>query len=241
MKLFTLGILSSLAAVAAVSYQSHAKAAFINGRELFQGSVKDLSTWEEFQSQRITQSDGLMIVSAGDYTTRMVTVGVGQRVRVTEQVLVPNSSVTIYLTSNSRGDTSFTSQDSKYLYLSEIWFEDRGETEFSALVGGNGHATGRRIGTSLDASGKVHILEIAREAPNRAQFSVYDEYSQLLHSDRLTFSDIPHDLFISLTAGNGLFHSVEIIPEPAPVHLAVISTVMLCSARKRTVSDVVVA
>src|SRR2546430_1369483 len=63
---------------------SHAVAAFVDGVERFNGTTKDLTTWEQFpvSGSGITQSDALNITGSGDrdYTTRGIKVGIGQRV-----------------------------------------------------------------------------------------------------------------------------------------------------------------
>jgi len=62
------------------------QAAFVNGIESFDGSVKDTATWEEWIMDgvygSVTQNDALTIASCADYTTKAVTVGIGQAVSV---------------------------------------------------------------------------------------------------------------------------------------------------------------
>src|SRR5438874_4102391 len=89
---------------------SCARGAFVNGVERFDGTVKDLNTWEQYPSggTGITQNDALFISGASsysDYTTRSLKVGIGQRITAEIALTVPYESGTdyvaeLFLTSN---------------------------------------------------------------------------------------------------------------------------------------------
>src|SRR5437773_2377401 len=77
-----------------------ARAAFVDGVERFDGTVKDLTTWEQYPASGagITQNNALSITLAGyrDYTTRTTKVGIGQRVTAEVTVTTPSEPDTIY-------------------------------------------------------------------------------------------------------------------------------------------------
>ena len=73
-------------AIFTISIQS-ASAAFVNGVESFDGTVKDTDTWYEHMlnpgPSQITQNDNITLAFGGsEYVTKTMTVGVGQIVSV---------------------------------------------------------------------------------------------------------------------------------------------------------------
>lgn len=210
-------------------FASAAQAAFINDKETFSGNIKDLSTWEEFipnADSSITQNNGLTVISGADYTTQFSKVGIGESVRVTATD-GPNSLLNIFLTTNSGGTTTFTDFDSSYIEISQAYFFDEGRSEFSALQGGLGTASGLVMGSIIEPVGIAHGLQITRLSSNLAEFTVFNIQGSSLFHTQLGINNIPDDLYISLSAGNAVFHDVSVVPEPSILAMLIIGLLVL--------------
>lgn len=210
-------------------FASVAQAGFVENRETFNGNIKDLSTWEEFipnESSSITQNDGLTVTGAADYTTHFLTIGVGESVQVTATD-GPNSLLNLFLTTNSEGTTTYTDFDSRYIMISQTFYYSEGRSEFVALQGGSGGASGLVMGSIIEPVGIAHGLQITRVNSNLAEFAVLDANGFPVLHTQLTLSGIPDDLFISLSAGNGVFHDVSVIPEPSRFAMLVFGVLLL--------------
>lgn len=217
-----------------VHFASAAQAAFIQDRETFSGNIKDLSTWEEFipnADSSITQNDGLTIISGADYTTQFLKVGIGESVRVTATD-GPNSSLDIFLTTNSGGTTTFTDFDSSYIVISQTYFFDEGRSEFYAMQGGLGGASGLVMGSIIEPIGIAHGLQITRLSSNLAEFTVFNIQGSSLFHTQLGLNNIPDDLYISLSAGNAVFHDVSVVPEPSMLAMLIIGLLVLTSINR---------
>ena len=175
------------------------KAAFVDGVETFDGSVKDTDTWEEyvFNGSGITQNDNLTIASCADYTTQTVTVGIGQAVSVEVHYANPPGSygdATLALTDNSEGTTNSTAFDTNWLYVQfeEYW----GTVSGGYGVPGAGYIQGWFEDTAPSPS--AVILQLARLSPTSAECSGYDLDWNALGSFTITTPPMPDELYISL-------------------------------------------
>lgn len=210
--------------------------AFINGVEGFDGTVKDMSTWEEYlpYGGAIYQDDKLIcdlsLTRRLEYTTKTVTVGVGDIVRV-ELLEHPqgNAESTMFLTTNSEGTNKSTSFDSHYLFIEYVHWPSSDEYWFVGGSGVSGASIGQIFGivSTLPSTDNPYILEIERTTSNSAVFRAYDSDMTLIGSLTRTsfiFPGVPDDLYISLSAwgkngGFSIFDNVTIIPEPGMILL----------------------
>ena len=161
-----------------------ASAAFLSNVESFSGNVKDTEEWEEclFRTEQIVWNERLSIESPGvsdaDYTTKNVTVGIGEGVQV-ELVEVSfdseNARATLCLTSNSRGTEARTIFDSHVL-LMQYYYHPVHAHYFGGLVGGSGEFYGLPFGgkASPPEPDNPYIMEIMRTSADFAQFTVYN-------------------------------------------------------------------
>src|SRR5438874_1254959 len=114
--------------VSSVFFSSLVQAGFVNGRENFSGVTMDTAAWEAFNAT-IVQNNGLtintMTSGSADYTTRNLTVGPGQIVRVPvtiNQANYPNSgAVYVLLTDNSAGTSGNTFRDDSVLGVADAF------------------------------------------------------------------------------------------------------------------------
>jgi len=219
-----------------VSLTAHsALAAFVNNVETFDGNVKDTDTWEEYipYGGKVTWDNQLILeatppFSSADYTTKQVTVGIGEGVRV-ELVSYPSWYRTenyFCLTSNSEKTFNGTVFDSHVIALE--YFPNWTDNDFFGWVGGSGEFHGTNFGGHITppSPGNPLILEIMRVSEGLARFSVY--YRDMIPIGsviRVLPPDMPDNLYISLYArtqhlgGSIVYDNVTIIPEPTTLLL----------------------
>jgi hypothetical protein len=211
-------------------------AAFIGEKDSFTGTALDLQTWEAYkayQRESIAQNDGLTLDGpppgggAIDYTTRAVSVGIGQGVRAGVQLLRMGNSGGIpsyfglYLTDNSRGSTWATPFDSRYIGFfasSDLVVGQWG----SDAAGGMGAV---RYSTSF--LGVPQFWQIDRLSRTNTRYSIYNAAGLLLWEDSYSIDwsgwtapkDYPDRMFISLWAMGDLtvrFTDVTLLGVPEP-------------------------
>jgi len=138
------------------------------------------------------------------------------------------------LTTNSGGTTTFTTFDSSYITISQTYFFDDGRSEFSAMQGGLGVASGLVMGSIIEPVGIAHDLEITRLSSNLAEFTVFNIQGSSLFQTQLSLNNIPDDLYISLSAGNAVFHDVSVVPEPSILAMLIIGLLALTFINRHT-------
>ena len=224
---------------------SLASAAFVSGTEEFNGPYKDTSTWESYigfypDQGTISQNDALTVDATGglncDYTTKTLTVGVGDVVNVEVKPTVAEqwAGGGLYLTNDSQGTGNRTPSDTRYISVS--WNNYANAIRAEAV----GTSTTRANIVNADHGLNVTLIyEIERISSNRATFRVFDNSQQLLGQTTvdLTGKDIGDDLYISLYAGSAsiTFDNVRInqpIPEPATIGLLMLGFGFLRRRRK---------
>jgi hypothetical protein len=203
-------------------------AAFVDGVETFDGSVKDTDTWEEWIMDGIygsvTQNDALTIESCADYTAKTVTVGIGQAVSVEVHYANPSEVygiANLVLTDNSEGTAMSTGSEANSLFIS---FDEHWGT-----VSG-GHARPAPLGwlnlgffDGVPPSPNAVILELARLSATSAHCSAYDLDWNPIGSFAMTTPAMPEELYISLHVCHDMpytFDNVMILdlpPETMPV------------------------
>ncbi len=211
-----------------------ASAEFVDGTETFDGSTLDSTTWESFgsASATITQDEQLVLVApvgeAADYTTRNLSVNIGQSVSVDVAVLGgpdPTASFTLALTDNSGSDLAGTLEDSNFLTLEYAPAVSR---IFMRRQWPNGILT-LEI-PFFDAA--PSRLEISRIAIDEISYRGYDSSETVVFGvDETTQSPVfeIEDLFISLVSSNSTspvaFDNVTVsnIPEPSTIGLVGVS------------------
>jgi hypothetical protein len=213
-----------------------------NKVEHFAGTSFDTVTWESYTSPpaapKFIQNDGLTIQSyystppACDYTTRAVTVGVGQGIRSVLTIHpTPGTSSTftwMWLTTNSEGTTMATAWDSRYF---AIFAYTQG---VYANFGGTGSSQGQLMIDHQLSFEVPYIWEIDWLSPTSAYFSVSDQNGTVLGATtRTNLSGLPSSLFISIGNENAgtTFSSVQIVPEPSAV--AAVLSVLSCVSRRQ--------
>ena len=215
-----------------------AKAAFVNGVERFDGTSLDLSTWERYDPavSTFSQNDALTISGNGsysDYTTKSITVGIGQRVSAEVTLNVPPETSTIYaaallLTTNSGGTGTDTFHDFRYFGCRVVFGNAQSSDArfFQALYGdpqGYGFST---EGEGIPVAGTTYILSVARVARAQIEISASTSDRTLIFTYAAALPEPPpDDLFISLHRTNlrfflndsATFDNVTItaVPEPA--------------------------
>ncbi len=230
-------------AVAIALVNGHAQAAFINGRESFLGVIKDTVTWEQWMPNAISQNNGLTIDTlaggTADYTTKNLTIGPGQVLRVPVTILEANyntgGAVYVLLTSNS--DRNFQSSffDDAYLGIGST------SRSINTNKGGYPSGYGATILSSPQPINQTYIWEIDRHTNNSATFTVRDLNENVLGS--YTDNDLnlgfgftfPEQLHISLytQSAKALFSYVEIrVPESGLLALFFSATVVAARQRR---------
>jgi hypothetical protein len=213
---------------------SSASGAFIDGVERFDGTVKDLTTWEQYPASGsgITQNDALNITGSGnrDYTTRSVAVGIGQRVTAEVTVTTPAETDTIYqaallLTTNSTGTTKDSFFDSRFLGC-QITFQDPSAQStgryFESIAGGNGGYGSKRFADGVPVSGATYLLSIQRDASTTFQVSASFGEGMLIFNDSFSYPAPDGGLYVSLHHtslrfffdSTSTFDNITITPEP---------------------------
>jgi len=228
-----------------------ASAAFVNGIESFDGTVKDTTTWEEYTKwgNPIYQDDKLFLENSSmDYTTKDITVGVGDIVRV-ELCSHPETTdgVTrsvLNLTNNSEGTNNSTYWDSRFLFIYLQFSPSVDEFGFSVGEGSSGGSSGAYIGpeTPPPSIENPYILEIERTSSTTARFSAYYSDMTLIDSYHTSFFrydvPVPDELFISLSffssvySSGAVFDNVTIVPEPTTFFLLGLGGLMLRRKRR---------
>lgn len=218
---------------------------FIVGIESFNGTVKDLETWEECVGySQFSQNNKLELVvppeglDICDYTTKDIMIGIGQIVSVEIHNFQPNTTphagsfCGLYLTNDSLGTSDNTLFDSEVLGLEYNY--SSGSGQFFPCYGGDGSFTGFGFGvdTPPPSYSDPYLFTIERLAINSAYYSVHHKNNmQLIGSRTLYFSSIGDDLYISLMANVPTVWDNVTIPEPSS--LCVISLGVIMLLRKR--------
>jgi hypothetical protein len=187
----------------------NAQAAFLDGLEGFNGKVKDTGTWMEFQLNpgptRVIQNDNVTLDFGGtEYKTNTLTVGVGQTVSIEllniNEVNDPIGAqeVAIYLTTND-GDWGVYF-DSHFLFVRYAY--SWGQYQFDGGYGGGGHASGTIFGrnTPKPMFQSYVTMEIQRTSSTQAVFRARRMDGTLIEQKTSTFTGMPNDLYICLTA-----------------------------------------
>jgi hypothetical protein len=218
-----------------------ARAAFVNGVERFDGTSLDLTTWERANpAAAFTQNGALTISGDGnysDYTTRGVTVGIGERVTADVALTAPQIQGTIFaaallLTTNSGGTSTDTFGDSRYLGCQIVFDSTKTppSAHFEALAGGPSNYGFVRRAEGRPTSGEVFHLSIAWVSQQQWDVSASAADETPIFTFSLVSPDpVPPDgLYVSLHRTNltfngncsATFDNVTITPEPTSVLVA---------------------
>jgi hypothetical protein len=224
-----------------------ARAAFVNGVEHFDGTVKDTATWSEYKEyadtvgNNIVQSNQLSINTAtgfhAEYRSRSVTVGVGGFVQVKTRLTAVSSEP---------GDSPhvFLALNAPYLPDREFDFSDRSASiENDDGLGyawyfqgdGGGSASGSGFGLQPDTSlalNQTYVLRLDYLSPTTFQYRAFDANMNLLGSLTRVLPTYPEQLFITLGTeyANATFDDVT-VPEPATALLPI--GLMICGLTRR--------
>lgn len=211
--------------------------------ERFDGTVKDLATWEQrtLGGSSIVQDDAITFATgpndSPEYTTRAARIPVGGFVRATirvDNITGPRASGYLALTSNSSGTASPFLSDTYSLYLQ---FANDG-----AAAGRNQLGTGSGQGFPLNwTENAPAVLEITRLAPDSALFKVGNPDGAGFVSHTMTVPAYSDDLFITLTGGGegtATFDDVTIpagaVPEPGVAASIIALAAIMRRRRART-------
>jgi hypothetical protein len=224
-----------------------AATAFVNGVETFEGTTKDLATWDEYNTfmsdNAITRNGSLnfrYVPPPGslpgsvqsDYTARTAAIGVGQGAGVDVRVNHATApvSVSLYLTDNTDGPSQGVFADDNFVVM---FLDQVNPNTVRVGRGGNGRASG--LGTSIPGTfpmtpGAHYTFQIERPDLNTARFSVFDASRQLLGSTTADVTGLPATLYPAFGVSGAEilrgqdysidFDNVRIIPEPATGVLA---------------------
>ncbi len=215
---------------------------FIGGIERFDGTVKDLQTWEEYCSfSQFSQNDMLELEASptgaimfSDYTTKDIKIGIGQIVSVelhnVQPGTHPNSGTScgLYLTNDSLGTSKNTIWDSEVLGLE--YSVTSINAQFFPCYGGNGHFSGRGFGVDIPPPSYAdpYLLTIERLTTDSAYYSVYHKNTmELIGSRTLYFSPIEGDLYISLASDRPATWDNVTIPEPGSLCIISLGVIIL--------------
>lgn len=217
-----------------------ATAGFVGGLERFDGTTKDLMTWEEmaiFSGSSIGQNDALLMHApyAADYTTRQLKVGINQGVHAEVTMLSTEPGGfdgwgVLALTTNSNGTSGHLMGDSQVLSVEVHSFF--GGILASHMSSGSG--TGEWVAQNVGNVYQTFVLSIFRTNLNSAEFSARGMNGQFLGGTTLTFSNVPDDLYVGMYSQTAdvKYDNVAIIPEPVGVAV-VATTVAPAFARAR--------
>ncbi len=220
---------------------------FIGGIERFDGTVKDLQTWEECVGYgQFSQNDRLELelsptgLDICDYTTKDIKIGISQIVSVEIHNFQPStqpfasSFCGLYLTNNSLGTSDKTLWDSEVLGLEYIYFSSDESSIFNSCYGGNGSFSGLVFGadTPPPSYADPYLFTIERLTADSAYCSVHHKNTmELIGSRTLYFSSTGDDLYISLMANVPTTWDNVTIPEPGSI--CIISLGVIILLRKR--------
>ena len=233
-----------LLAFMTISFQ-YALAAFVDGVERFDGTVKDTATWEEFTTVpgcSVSQDDRLIFKTGFgsdsiDYTTKNVTVGIGELVTVELFPTEGAGHALMYLTNNSSGH--YTHMDSAHMSILYSHIEPYGFYDFGASAVFPGGWVSDMFAADIPrlSLADPFILQIERTSRTSATFSAFNSDMSLIGSTGLSFTDMPDDLYISLGAVGGsggpvAFDNVTIVPEPATDCLVLLGSLALRARRR---------
>ena len=226
---------------------SRGEGAFINGRESFPGAVKDTITWEQWMPNAISQNNGLTINTVGggnaDYTTRNLTVGPGQllRVPVTVFEIVDNASPAVYVLLTSNSERTFNSSffDNAYVGIGDT------SRSINTIKGQYPSGYGAIILSNPQPIGETYIWEIDRHTNNSATFTIRDLNENVLGSytdNNLSLglgSSFPDQLHISLYTqrATAVFSYVEIRVPESELLPVILPAIILAAARRRVDGD----
>ena len=227
-----------MAVAAGVVVGAHpASAEFVNEVERFNGTTLDLVTWEAYRPSTFSQNDALIITNPGlqisDYTTRNVTVGVGDTVSAKVRLDDFSTSggsvfgfVSLLLTDNSAGDTGSFFSDNEHSGI-RLGLSTISGPEISV----NNGPSGQRIHQfSSPILGETFILELERVDANNVRYAGY-ELDGTLIAEITRVADLPDQAFVGLASnGTAWFDDVS-VPEPASATL--LCGLMLAASRRR--------
>jgi len=223
-----------------------ARGEFVNGVERFGGTTLDLATWEVFNTpgySTVIQNDGLIIHGEADITSRAIMLGVGDKVRARMRIVDDRGDMSkgwvamagLSLTNNSYGSSAHKYRDSTFIDVRLDATQER--FSMSGRVDGNYGLGGLNFTRPEGKLNTTYILEIHRIAPTQAEFSVYDEWGDLLTSSRNSLTAVTEELYVSVWsnyAANAEFDSIT-IPEPATLGILVVAAVAALRRRRRNV------
>jgi hypothetical protein len=236
------GLAGLLLAVAVLSTHATAWGAFVNGVETFDGNVMDTATWEglaRFSGSTIAQNNAMILHGpyAADYTTRSLTVGIGQKVQVDVTMTSPPPSgydgwAALVLTTNDQGTAQQTNHDSATLWnVLQTWPDGTD----SVFVMHQGDGYGNYYATGLPLLGVRYTLSLERLSATSVKSSLSDANGLARGSYTLTdFTDVPSDLYVSLyvQAMDATFDNVVVTPEPATLSLLALGGLALLRRRR---------
>lgn len=228
-----------------------ARGAFVNGVEAFDGTAKDLTTWEQYPSSGsgFSQNGALSITGAGDrdYTTRMVTISAGQRVTAEVRIDAPQETNTIYraallLTTNSNGTTKDSIFDSRVLGCQVTLTDPSAQSTgryFESISGGNGGVGIKRFADGTPVSGQTYLLSVQRDSTTDFQVSASLMDGTLLFNDSYSFPAPDVGMYIALHHTSyrfyfdsvSTFDNVTITPEPS-IFVAFLVLSLVCVSRR---------
>jgi hypothetical protein len=246
-----------VALLAALSSTAHA-AFNANNVETFDGTTLDTANWQVYSWQPvspITQNSALTIscidlvgtyINYADYTTLHQTVAVGQSVSVDVTVNQYRStdtgnkgSVTLYLTTNSMGDTRTSNVDDYRFYI----VNDAGYNSIKAGYGDATQYANMSWGQKAQPAGATYRYVINRTTDSSAILAVFDAANNSLGSKTLTLLGNPSHLvpahpaplYISLfvQGASATFDNVTVSTIPEPAALALLAPALLLLRRRR--------
>jgi hypothetical protein len=215
--------------------------------ERFTGTTKEPAVWSPYVqgSGGIGQNDKIMVDGVGisgasvvDYTTKTLTLGVGEvlAVEITNNTSTSSSGYSqfaklgIALTNDSGGTTAGTLSDTR---LASLFWSNNDNKIYIGINDANGTDQLITLVNNDQPTGSTYVYQIERLSIDSARFNVYDASNGSWIGGPVTWnlSGIPGDLSISLFSqgADGAFDNVWIghmVPEPSmfsiPVMLAAI-------------------
>lgn len=214
-----------------------AHAAFINGVEQFSGTTLDLTTWEPYNPDVISQNNELIMdnqsLFIAEYVTRDVTIPAGGSVRAEvtlDDFFYNGGSVYAYaallLIDNVTGDSDWHFNDNQFASV-ELYVA----TASGPGVSSDSHVSGQGFHQFEEPIlGNTYVLELERLNASDVRFAAYQLDGTPIAEITRTI-DLPEDAYIAIaTNGTARFDNV-IIPEPTS--LALLGLGGLVMARRR--------